>query len=320
MTYKLIYQNIDTMKAFDITSLSGAITHSTSLNDQPGKIEFNLQRDPSGQLQLVNGGIIRFEVNDKGIFYGYVFRTGGDQEGTYRVIAYDQTRYLKNEDTRIHEDVTASQFFAGICADFNLKHEIITPSTHIAPRERFTGTLYASMDYAIGHTNIAEGKQYFIRDNFGTLEFTEAEKTKTTLIIGDESLLTSYTYEISVDDDTFNTIKVYQENEDLGKQYSWIEFDSENQRRWGKLQKIVKVDDEMNESVIKQICEDYLKHYNRETKSMKLTALGVPELVAGSGFRLQIKDKEIDQDMRVLSATHTYSDDSHTMDIEVYMI
>ena len=43
------------------------------------------------------------------LFY-FVFQKGGSKDGLDHVMAYDQIRHLKNKDTYVYNDKTASQF------------------------------------------------------------------------------------------------------------------------------------------------------------------------------------------------------------------
>ena len=322
MIYKLECQNSLTGTIYDVVTLAGTISHQTTLDGQPGKLTVSLQQDPNGILELVCGSILRFSVDDVGIFYGYIFTMGTDATGVYKITAYDQMRYLKNKETYITSNETASAVFGRVCKDnFQAsQYKVIIPSTFIAPEYNHAGkALYETINYGIQYANVNEKKQYFVKDKFGVLQFTELGQEKTNLIIGDESLLTSYQYEISIDKNTYNSVKVYRDNEKTGKREVWIEFDSTTQKQWGKLQTVVQAKEEQNEAQIRELANNYMKLYNRETKTMKLTALGRPELVAGSGFTFQLEKLGINQAMWITSATHTYEKDFHTMQSEVFI-
>ena len=318
--YELYVQNSLTGTVYDIGTLAGTITHATYINGQPGKLSVTLLQDPNGILELVTGSILTFIVNDEGIFYGYIFELSTTEKGEYKITAYDQMRYLKNEETYLTSEMTASDIFLMICAD-NLqisKYEVVTPSSYISPDYDHVGkTLYEVAEYAIQYSNIYEEKQYFIKDKFGTLQFTELGQEKTNLILGDSSLVTSYDYKLSIDKETYNRVKIYRDNEEAGKRDVWIVFDSETEKQWGKLQMLEKASDDYNEAQIRQLAENYLKLYNRETKTLKINAFGIPQLIAGSGFTLQLERLGITQDFWIESATHTYSKDNHMMALEV---
>lgn len=281
-----------------------------------------LQQDPNGVLEIKNGSVINFSVDDMPIFRGYVFTMGTDATGIYKITAYDQTRYLKNKAIYITANQTASQIFEQVCRDNfqNSRWEVVTPSVFVPPAYVHTEkTLYEVINYGLERTNIAEKQQYyFIKDKFGVLQFTNFNQELTNQIIGEGSLLTSYQFEVSIDKDTYNTIIIYQEDEKTGMQKPQITDPAESQKIWGRLQTVVKADTSLNEAQIREMGEQYLSYYNRETKTMKLTALGIPELVAGSGFIFQLDKLGISEKMWITSASHSYQENYHTMSLEVY--
>lgn len=327
MTYEMLCQNALTGIVYDITTLAGNIQYQTQLGGQPGKLTFSTEQDPNNLLELVCGSIVTFSVDGEGIFYGYIFTMGTDATGVYKITCFDQMRYLKNEEVYTTSGMTADQIFLRVCKDnFPItppnpsRYKVITPSKFIVP-EYFHDkkTLYSIIEYGIQRANIAETKQYFIKDKFGILLFTELEQEKTNLIIGERSLLTSYQYEISIDKNTYNTVKIVRDNETTGKRDVWIKFDSGKQKQWGKLQMVEKADKSLNEAQIRELADNLIKLRNRETKTMKLTALGDTRMVAGSGFMYELAKLNINQYMWITSATHTYEKDYHTMSLEVFI-
>lgn len=319
MNLKMTVQNSETGTIYDISELVGNIKYDTELSESPGKLTFICQRDPNGILQIECGSLIHFIIDDFGIFVGYVFDMSTDGNDVYSITAYDQMRYLKNKEVYQTSNQTASEIFESVCKDSGLKYEVVTPSVY-KPDDYVhdNATLFSVIQYGIDRANTQEAnKHYFIRDNYGTLQFTELKERKTNIIIGEESLLTSFKYNISIDSDTFNTVKIYRENKDTGKREVWKELDSYNQGKWGLLQHLEKANDNMNEAQIREYADKLLKLKNRETQSLKLTAIGAKEITAGSGFRVSLPIVGIEQDMWVKKASHKYSYLDHIMDLEV---
>ena len=222
--------------------------------------------------------------------------------------------------------MTASGIFERICADVfpatgaAPRYRTLTPSASIIP-EHFhdRDTLYSIIAYGIDAANIAENKSYFIRDDFGELQFTNLEQERTDIIIGDGSLLTGYSYSADIDSDTYNAVKLVREDKEAGTRETWVESDDATAALWGRLQMVDSVDDEMNEAQIRELAQNLLRAKNREVRSLRLRSLGVRELTAGRGFILRIEPLGIEQRVWINSATHTYTTDSHTMDLEVYI-
>ena len=326
MNIQMHLQNSDDGTTYDISSLVTGLQISSSLAlGQPGKMVFTVERDPNEVLSISPGSRVHLTVDGKGVFFGYCFTMGRDKDGIHRITAYDQTRYLKNEEMTVTEGETASQVFERLCVAHGLKYDIVTPTTFIPETIVHAGrSLFAIMERLIMLTNISEKRHYFIRDNFGVLEFTAVDRLKSNLVIGDGSLLTSYQYEISIDNDTYNTVKIVQEDEETGRLGVWIEFDSDNQKRWGKLQRLNVAAQGMNDAEIRSRASMLMEYHNRPTKTMRLTGIGSTDvdalsLRAGSGFTLALNDLGINESMWITNATHSINDDYHTFAWDVFI-
>ena len=318
MKLELYLQNSNDGTVFDISDIAEEIEVSQSLNGDAGKLKCVLQKDPNGIFKIANGSIISFIVDGKGFFFGYIFKMGTDADENYEITAYDQMRYLKNSDVMVTGNMTASQIFEKVCNDYGLRYNVAVPS-YYTPESYLhdNKTLYAIIKRGKDLANINENAQFFIVDRFGTLTWSEFSYEKTNIQLGGGSLATSYQYEKSIDDDTYNQVKLYRENEDTGKRDVWIVRDSDNIKRWGILQFLKKADDEANSAQVRETAENYLKVKNREKESLKIEAEGVLELTCGKGIKFVLPREGIDKWMWITSSTHTFTKYSHTMDLEV---
>lgn len=320
MNLELYLQNSNSGTVFDISDLAETIQVTKNIDGNSGKLTVLLHKDPKNLLQVANGSIISFIVDRVGIFFGYVFTIGTDATETYKITAYDQMRYLKNEEVYVTQNLTASQIFEKVCYDNQLRYQIKAPSNYIPSAFLHDKkTLYEIINRGKKLANAYENKQYYITDEFGTLTWSELSLEKTNLIIGEKSLLTDYQYEKSIDKDTSNQIKIYRENKDTGKRDIWIGKDSNTIKKWGKLQLVIKADDNDTQAMIQNTIQNYLKVKNRETQTLKLKALGIKELQAGKGFKFLLNRENISQDMWIVNSTHNFNKDTHTMDLEVFI-
>lgn len=318
MKLELYLQNSNTGKIYDISGVAGQIEVTSSITGEAGKLSCVLQKDPNNLLEIANGSHVSFIVDGYGMFYGYVFMVGTDAEQNYKITCYDQMRYLKNSDIMTTANMTSSDIFAKVCNDYNLRYEIRVPTNYIPePYIHDSKTLYSIIERGIQYANINDKKMYFIRDEFGTLVWSELGNEKTNIQIGEGSLLLGYKYEKSIDDDSYNQIKMFKEDKQAGKRQIWLVKDSNNIKRWGILQMLHKADDELNEAQIKQMAEDYLKVKNRETEKLTLQANGVKELTAGKGIKFVLEREKIDKWMWIISSKHTFTKYEHTMELEV---
>lgn len=318
MKLELYLQNANTGTTYDISNIAGQIQLYSTINGEAGKLTCVLQKDPNNLLQIANGSIVSFIVDGVGMFFGYVFTIGTDAQENYQITCYDQMRYLKNSDIYTTRNMTASDIFAKICKDFNLKYKIKTPTKFIPPAYIHNKkTLYNIIERGMNLASINDNKHYFIRDNFGELTWSDLGEEKTNIQIGSGSLLYGYKYEKSIDSDTFNQIKMYKEDTKNNKREFWIVKDSDSIKRWGTLQSLTKVDSKMNEAQVKMLAENYLKSKNRETEKLTLQANGVKELTAGRGIKFILERENIDKWMWIVSSTHTFTKYNHIMELEV---
>ena len=320
MDLKLYVQNSSNGKIFNISDLAGEIKVTKDIEGNAGQLTTLLQKDPYNLLELANGSIVSFVVDGVGIFFGYVFTLGTDATETYKLTAYDQLRYLKNEEVYVTQDMTASYIFEKICLDNQLKYNVKAPSSYIPSAYLHDKkSLYDIINRGRQLANIYEKKQYYITDEFGVLTWSELSLEKTNIIIGEESLLTDYQYEKSIDKDVYNQIKIYRDNKDTGKRDVWIAKDTNNIKKWGKLQLLEKADENDTEASIQERIRNYLKLKNREAQTLKIDVLGVKELQAGKGFKFKLSRENLNLDMWIINSTHTFNKDSHTMELEVYI-
>jgi len=321
MNIEAIVQDSKSGVVYDISELITDATWETTLTNQPGKLTFNYIDDT--KVTISEGSPISFKVDGKGVFFGYIFKKGKKKDEKIPVTAYDQMRYLKNKDTYVLSNLTASQIFTKICRDFKLSFEVIDSSSYIvSPRVNDNKTLFEIIQHGIDETLINTGNWYMIRDNFGKLQFISINSMKTDLFIGDESLLIDFDYESSIDDDTYNQVKLIKENKETKKREIYIVKDSNTIKQWGLLQYFEKMDEKANAAQIQARAEMILKLKNRVTKKLKLNCLGDLRVAAGSGVVLGISDLQkegvaINQYFMVTTCSHIFQNDLHIMQLEV---
>jgi hypothetical protein len=323
MKIELIVQSKETGQLWEISELVSDISWDTYITDQPGKLTFNFI-DEDNKVLLPEGSIVSFKVDDTKVFFGYVFKNGCDESSKVQITAYDQLRYLKNKDVYVIPGMTSSQIFEKICKETQLRYSVLDASSYVLPASvEDNKTYYEVIQKSIDLTLINTGKWYFVRDNFGTLEYQLINRLKTPVFIGDGSLLSKYSFESSIDEDTYNQIKLVKEDKDAKKREIYIVKDSNTIETWGTLQYFEKMDEDSNAAQIQARAEMLLKLKNRATKTLKLgTVIGDLRVFAGAGVILGIQKLvprgiELNKYFMVTSVSHTFKNDSHTMSPEL---
>lgn len=306
----------------DITQIVNSIEVTTYLELKPGKLSLELK--PVDDLDWVtDGALITVKVDQEKLFFGYVFKYSADEKGTCSITAYDSLRYLQNKDTLVMKNETASDFFKRICEGFSLKYKLVAKSAHILPKRINDNKNYADMiAYALDKTLIDTNLWYFLRDTWGVIEFLDVYEERTPVVIGDNSLLSSYSFESSIDNDTYNQIKLVKENKTTKRREVYMQKDSTNINRWGTLQYYENVQESMNDAQIKARAATLLEYYNKPKQTLKLPkCLGDFRIKGGRSFVLLI-DKlktKVPYNKYVIcsSCTHKITNGVHIMELEV---
>ncbi|WP_194189660.1 XkdQ/YqbQ family protein [Clostridium chrysemydis] len=324
MNIEMVIQNTNTGKAYEISDLVSDIEIAQELQDNPGKLSFTLNTQNKKDI-VSEGSPVSLKVNNNKVFFGYVFKIGIDQGVELKITAYDQLRYLKYKDTYVFKSMTCNQIFSKICNDYNIKHEIKHTSSYLLPPKIEDNKNLAEMiQYGFDKTLIDTKEWFFMRDDYGVLKHLNVFEERTPLVIGDSSLLNEFSYESSIDDETYNQVKLIKENKETKKREVYIVKDSKNINKWGILQYFDKVDEKMNEAQIKQRADMLLKHYNRPKKTLKLECIGDFRVKAGCGVVLLIEDLKdsapYNKYVIVKSVTHKIENNMHSMSLEVEVI
>ena len=139
-------------------------------------------------------------------------------------------------------------------------------------------------------------------------------------LIGDKSLVTDYAFKLDIASETYNRVKLVRPNKETGRADTFMHEDTSTQKKWGLLQYYDKVDENLNNAQIDQMCEAYLKYYNRMGQTVQIDALGIPGLRAGNIIPVKISEVEPLSYNRLLLAEkvkHSYKGEAHEMSIDV---
>ena len=180
-------------------------------------------------------------------------------------------------------------------------------------------SLFEMIANALDMTLLNTGRMYVLFDDFGRLTLRSLESMYVgeagAYFMVDEETGENYEYTSSIDDSTYNKIKLTYDNEDTGFREVYIAQDSSNINRWGILQYF----DTLQEGENGQAKADaLLSLYNKKTRSLRITnALGDNRVRAGSMIvvNLDLGDVKLKNFMLVEKCKHTYKESEHWMDL-----
>lgn len=294
------------------------IEWTTERRSTPGKLTFDVVKD--GKISFAEGAAVRLRVDKNNVFFGFVFTKKRDKKQVITVTAYDQLRYLKNKDTRIYEEKTADRLIKIIASAYELNVGSLEDTGYvIKSRVEENVSLFEMIENALDLTMQNTKEMYVLYDDFGKLTLKNIASMrvgqKNRYLVIDAQTGENYEYTSSIDDETYNRIKLTYDNEDTGKRDVYIAQDSRHMNAWGVLQYF----DTLSKGENGQKKADaLLKLYNSRTRSLKITnAAGDLRVRAGSMVlvNLALGDMTLKNFMLVENAKHTFGPDGHFMDL-----
>ncbi|WP_254660127.1 XkdQ/YqbQ family protein [Lysinibacillus xylanilyticus] len=287
----------------------------THRKGSPGKLTFNIVKDEI--LGFHEGDAVRFDYDGHKIFFGFVFTKKRNNNRIISVTCYDQLRYFKNKDTYVYANKTAAQVLQMIAKDFKLQTGIVANTKHvIASRVEDNQELFTIMDNALSDTLLNTGDLHVLYDDYGSLNLRNIKMLKSDLLIDIDSG-ESFEYTTSIDENTYNKIKLVRENKKTGKREIYIAQDSSKINEWGVLQMTDKLDEKANG---KAKADGMLKLYNQKSRKLHINkAFGDPKIRGGSqvAVQLYLGDITVANFMMVETVKHTFNESSHHMDLKL---
>ncbi len=322
MSIQLLIANKRNGKIWDAVNSVQTVSFTTNRTGNPGTFKFTLNK--AGDIDFLEGDTVRFSVDGKLIFFGWVFTKDKDRWGVIQVTCYDRIRYLKASASYAFYGETAGQIIRQIAGDLQVNAGRIADTGYAIPSliEQEQSCLDI-IESAIQQTLLNTGKIYVFYDDGNGLRLTEAADMISSVVIGDKSLLTEYQYKTDIDSQTYNSIKLARPNEETGRADVVIAQDSATIAQWGLLQLYQSVDGNVNTAQMQAQAQASLEYYNRRMRTLKVSSLGVPGLRAGNMVLMRIQglgDIDLDQYLLLEKVTHTWENDVHTMELEAMAI
>ena len=279
----------------------------------PAILKFDVLKDELANFQ--EGNPVRLVVDGVNMFYGFVFKKRRDKGHIISVTAYDQMRYLKNKDTLNYTDKTASDVIRMIATKFDLQVGSVEETSYIIPERNEPDTslfdiIYDALNLELTNT----GNLYVFYDDFGELTLKALGDMKVDLLI-DEETGENFDYESSIDDNTYNRVKLVFANEETGMNDVYEVQHGENINRWGLLQYYGTL--QQGENGVEK-ANALLDLFNAKTRRLKIiNAIGDLSIRAGSMpvIKLNLGDITVQNYMLVESCTHTFNQSEHFMDL-----
>ena len=314
MTYELLIQHGKTLYYPPVVD---GVTIEWERQGQPGKLSFSVVKTEN--LSFEEGDPCRFSVDGKPLFYGFVFEKArsGSNPKNIKVTVYDQLYYLKNKDTYVYSNKTATEVVKMIAEDFGLRLGTLADTGYkIESRTEENATLFDIIQNALDATTKAKTEMYVLYDQAGKLMLSNIGNMKLGLVINEETA-GDYDYKSSITQNTYNRIKLALEDSDAGKRLIYISQDSTNINKWGVLQYYEKLNDATN---AKTMADALLKLYNTKTRTLSIkNALGDVRVRAGTMLvvMLGLGDINLCNYLLVEQVKHSFNNGQHLMELKL---
>ena len=304
--------------------LTDDITWKTERKGAPGELTFTTIKND--QLSYEEGSPVALKVDEKEVFYGFVFTKSRDKDQRIKVTAYDQLRYFKNKDTLSYNGWTCGKLIETLAEMYNLKIGDLADTgyevkgTDDADIIEDNVTLFDMIQNNLDETVQATKKMYVLYDDYGKLTLKDMEKMRVPYLI-DSSCVENFDYQTSIDSNVYNYIKVYKDDDDTSVREVYIAKDGKNINQWG----LLKYTDKISDSTLgPHKAAALLELYDRVARNLTIKgAIGDIRVRAGCHVPVSLYLGDIaskggrtyNSYLIVESVTHKWSHGNHTMDM-----
>ena len=310
MNIELLIQHNDKLYA---PLVQDGISWSTDRKGSPGQLTFKVKKDDV--IDFTEGDAVRLRIDEREVFYGFVFTKKRNKEQIIDVTAYDQLRYLKNKDTLVYENKTVGELIQMLANDYHLQTGVIEDTGFkIASRTEPNTALFDIIQTALDLTLMERGKMFVMYDDYGKITLKDIENMKLDVLI-DEETAENIDYTSSIDTNTYNYVKLTYDNEETKTREEYTAKHTENINRWGLLQ----FHDTLKEGENGQAKADaLLSLYNAKTRNLSIkNAFGDIRVRAGCLLPviLNLGDIKLKSYMLVEKCKHDIKDGTHLMNL-----
>lgn len=295
--------------------LEGSISVEWELEGAPGKLSFCVVND--GNIDFQEGNVVRLFVAGVPFFYGFVFTKKRDKRQLIEVTCYDQLRYLKNKGSLRYVNWTAGQVVRNLADEYGLTCGEIADTGTLLERREDKVTLFDMVGNALEETLNLSGRRYVLYDDFGALTLKCSEDMQLDYLVC-SGTAEDFSYESSIDGDTYNSVRLYYENHRTGELQEHVERDETNVERWGLLQMYQSVD---SPELLVDTAKGLLSQYNLKHRKLSVSgACGDVRIRAGCLIPVQLVLGDVNANTYLLveQVKHTLDGGRHAMDLTLY--
>ena len=194
----------------------------------------------NGMLNFLEGAPVRLRLDGQTVFVGRVFSKRRRQPELIQVRAYDQLRYLQNRDCCMLRDFTPGDLLRRICSENNMQLGKVADCGLRFGAHSFDNRRYLDMlAEVLAEVWQARGRRYFVYDDCGAVCLQSCWDMRVNILLAADCI-GGYEYATSIDEKTYNRVKVIYEDKRKGLRKEFVAEDGGKIADWGVLQLVSK--------------------------------------------------------------------------------
>lgn len=310
-------------KTYDISELTESIKWKGRKGSSARSVSVTLLDDKSGLnnavsgIDVTRGDQLVFSFKGKELFRGMIMSQQQSDAKKMPIVAYDNGIYLSNnKDTFVYENRTLHDIFIDVCKRFGIKYSAVASTSYKIPElTKSKTTAWDVILDAISQDFKATGTRYYINSSKGVLSLLKRKENMVQWVLETGENITSYSYKKSIED-IKTRLKIYSDEDTVFA----VRKNTDLEKKIGIFQEIEKKDEDLSEAKLNQHITETLKEISTPEISLTVEAVGIPEVVSGTGIYTVINDLGIKRTFYVDEDTHTFKGDSHTMNLKLNQV
>lgn len=290
------------------------VTWQTRIAGAPGRLEFSVYDD--GNLAFPEGAQVQFYFDQQPVFLGFLFERERTKDRIVRCTAYDQLRYLRQEEPYVYTNKTATEVIRMIAEDYELQiGELADTEFRIPARNEMGVSMWECILQALGITHANTQNRFVLYDDFGRLMLKNINDMQLRMLINKDNL-EDFRLVTSIDRETANAVKIVIDNPKTAKREVYSVRDNVNVAKWGLLKFYKEIQYGMNGSNYARMT---MSMRNLVSKYFSLKGIrGEPTIRAGNGITINLEQETGLAPMQLVAeqVTHRFAGDDHSMDID----
>lgn len=255
-----------------------------------------------------------FSYKGAELFRGIIMSQSQSNKKQMQFTAYDNGIYLSNnKDTFCYENKTASDVFRDCCTRFGLPvGEVATCSYKIPELTKSKTTAWDAIADALSLDFDATGIRHFVSSSKGKLSLLTRRENILQWVIEVGQNLSTYTYSRSIEKIKTRVKMVSKEGTTIAEKSK-----AELEKKIGIFQEVDKPDESLTTAQVNDLINSVLDEKSTPERTLSVEAVGIPEVISGIGVFIVIPELDISRTFYVDEDTHTFKDNSHTMQLKL---